>query len=135
MPNQELQNRFFQELQASKSFQLLTPEEQAEVKNAFINATDEQLQRGLEEIGASNQEMQNLETRLQQLHEENVKLAEDIKKELAKAEKIILAKNVAKDKAESSKAAEALLTKIEELSSKEEPQEKPEKRKKFLGIF
>lgn len=135
MANQELQNRFFQELQASKSYQLLTPQEQTELKNAFINATDEQLQRGIEEISASNLEMQNLETRMQQLNKENAELAQKIKVELAQAEKKVLAKKVAQDKVESDKAAEVLLTKIEELSSNEQQPEKPKRKKKFLGIF
>lgn len=128
MATQALQDQFFGTLRASKSFQLLTPEEQSALLAVFANASDEQLQAGLAELQKDILNTQKLEAELKQREERQVKMAEEIKVTLKQIDKEELKENEAKDEKESSDVADKLLAKIGQ------EEEKP-KRKKFLGIF
>lgn len=123
MATKELQDAFFAALAASKSFNFLSQAEQDELKTSFLTATDEQLKLGLEEIKKDAVEMEKIDA-------EAKKKAEEMKRALKKK----LEENIAKDKEESSIAADKLLEQVKNAPSAEEAA-KPKKRKKFLGIF
>lgn len=128
MATKALQDQFFFALRISKSFQLLTPEEQSALLAVFANASDEQMQAGLEELQRDILNTQKLETELRQRAERQVKMAEDIKVTLKEIKTQELKEHSEKDAEESSRAAEKILETIVEV------EEKP-KRKKFFCHF
>lgn len=135
MATKSLQDELFTALNASKSYNMLSPEEQGALKKAFLDASDEQLLRAIEEIKKDADERNKIELEMQKNEEEQIKLAEEIKKTLKEIDKAQLQEQQTKEKAESAEAAEKLLAKIEDTPEETPDEEKPKKRKKWFGLF
>ena len=76
-------------LKASKSFQLLRAEEQANLLKLYETATDEQLRGGMEALNRDLVKQKDLEAKLRENEERQYKLAAEIKvllKEIDKEE-------------------------------------------------
>jgi hypothetical protein len=134
--NQELQNQFFGLLEASSSFKLLSPEQQAAIKSKYENATDDELKEAIQA--------------LQEDHEFTVNLQAEAKKNEEALEKGIVEvkgalKAVKRDELKNAEAADEVASKqemqgvMQELNistpAKDAPKTDAPKRKKFLGIF
>ena len=129
MSNQQLKDQFYSLLKASKSFQLLNAEEQANLIKLYETATDEQLRGGMEALNKAAADQKALEAKLRENEEKQVALAHEIKGLLKEIDKEERKNNNDQDEAESNKAAEELLDKLGKVD------DKSGKRKKFLGIF
>jgi hypothetical protein len=131
MANATLRDTFLTALKTSKSFGLLSKEEQARLIEVFSAAEDEQLQAGMEALNEDAVKQKNLEAQIMEREKQAAKLADEIKETLKGAEKDERKINEEKDSEESSKVADQLLEKI---GSAGDDKDKS-KRKKFLGIF
>ena len=129
MPNQQLKDRFYSLLKDSKSFQLLSAEEQDNLLKIYDNATDNQLRAGIEALDKDEESRRNLEAKLKENNERQYKLALEIKDLLRQIDREERKDNEEQDTVDSNKAAEELLGTIAKIK------EEPKKRKKILGIF
>ena len=106
MPSQQLLDEFFKVLESATSFKTLTPTEQAELKNSYLQVSDEQLRNGMLII-------QRIETKLaediKKNDEEAAKIAVELKAKLAQVQKEELVENEKKEKI----ASEVLLKDLE----------------------
>lgn len=127
MATQELLNQLYQALAQSSSFQLLPPEKQAELKQGFANATDDQIQQALQEVQQTNLEASRNEQKRQEKAQTQAQAAQALKNEMVQEQKTELKENQEKDAAESEEEAEKILASI---GQKDKP-----KRKKIFGIF
>ena len=129
MPTQELKDQFNSLLRASKSFKLLSAEEQANLLKLYETATDEQLRGGIEALNQDLVRQKDLEAKLRENEEKQIRLAQEIKALLKEIDKEELKVNNEQDARDSSKAADELLGKLGKVD------DKSGKKKKFLGIF
>lgn len=129
MATKSLQDQFFTSLFASKSYQLLSPEEQVRLRQMYENATDEQLRSGLEELKRNALAVEQFEHDKKAQQEVVAENAKKIKKSLTEAEKTDLQENIQADTLQSQEDADKLITSLD----KEDSSQK--KKKKFLGIF
>ncbi len=112
MANKLLLDEFFKALESSKSFQLLTPDEQTELMTQFLHANDEQLIKALGELKKDAIERQKLEMDLKKKEEDQINIAQEIKKTL----KVVARKQIeTNEKLESENAAKAAEMLIEKL--------------------
>ncbi len=130
MPSQQLLNQFLQLLQASKSFQLLSNDEQNILRQDFTKASDEQLQQAIVALKSNTEIMANSKTELQEKEKKRSDIALHLKNSLQEVEKEELQDDIAQDQQESAKAAEDYIQEIENI-----PSTTTQKRKKFLGVF
>jgi len=133
MPNRILFGTFIQLLEASSSFKLLSPEQQAEIRANYENASDEQLQEAIKAL----EEDKAATTKLEEEREQNkAKLEErmmDVKTTLRSIERDERVEAEQEAKVTDEKTQADLLNQIDQI---EQPKtEAPKKRKKFLGIF
>ncbi len=112
MANKLLLDEFLKALESSKSFQLLTPDEQTELMTQFLHASDEQLIKALGELKKDSIERHKLETDLKQKEEKQIKIAQEIKKTLKVVARKQIETNEKKEAENSAKAAEILLEKL-----------------------
>jgi molecular chaperone GrpE (heat shock protein) len=132
--NQELLDQFLGLLEASSSFKLLGPEQQAAIRDSYQNATDEQLNQGIQALRedqiATEEAASEDEKREEELNEE----IDHIKTVLREVKRDERKEEEAADDAASEKEVQGLL---KEIDSMDEPKEEApkKKRKKFLGIF
>lgn len=125
MATQALIDQFNQELNQSKNFQFLKPEQQAELRNNFATATDEQFLAAIEELKRNAQEVAANEER----EKKRIALAEELTMEMKNVKKEELKKDEENDIAASLKSADDLIASLKTIASP------GKKRKKFLGIF
>ena len=130
MPDTALKQQFFATLKASRSFGLLTPDEQGKLLQIFENATDDQFASALEDLNQDAKRQMELEQKQKENEQKAVALAVEMKTMLNQIDREAVKENEAKDAVESSKAADQLLTTI---GAAEKPDKA--KRKKFLGLF
>ena len=95
MPSQQLLDEFFKVLESATSFKTLAPTEQAELKNSYLQVSDEQLKNGMLII-------QRIEKKLaediKKNDEEAAKIAGELKVKLAQVQKEELVENEKKEK-------------------------------------
>jgi uncharacterized protein YlxW (UPF0749 family) len=130
MADQSLKETFFTTLRASKSYSLLSAEEQKHLLEVFANSTDEQLRAGLEALKTDAAKQKMLEVKLAEQQKNTADLAVQIKSALKEIDSSERKENEKVELAESSDAADKLLASIGAPTEKEK-----QKRKKFLGIF
>jgi hypothetical protein len=130
MSDQALKETFFATLRASKSYSLLSAEEQKHLLEVFASATDEQLQEGLKALREDAAKQTMLEAKMAEQQKKAADLAVEIKTTLKEIDKTERKENEEKELVESADAADKLLAKIGAPTESEKP-----KRKKFLGIF
>lgn len=127
-----LKDRFFSALYDSKSFKLLSQEQQVNLVHSFSAADDEKFLRALQELENHKQQLENAvnraEKRKQQLAEKAQQLEQTLREAERALEKEELKAEAVKEELASAEAAELLL--------KELPSEpKPKKKKWFWGLF
>jgi hypothetical protein len=130
MPNQLLLEQFNRLISQSKSFKLLDPVQQAEVKNGFITANDEQLQAGIEELKKDAAVTAKIDADEKIRQEKIIGAAKKMKYALNAIKKDELIENREKDKAESEEEAAAIISGLGKVKDTQ-----PAKRKKLFGIF
>lgn len=135
MASQALLDQFWQALDNSKTFQSLTPEEQAELRQAYENVTDDQLMLALGELQKDADRIAAIEAENEANLKEQVALTQSLKETLKKIEKEEIKINNQTDQEESAKAAEAALEDLGVTGEKATTVKEKPKRKKFLGIF
>lgn len=131
--NQELLNQFLGLLEASSSFKLLDPEQQAAIKANYQNATDDQLTQGIQALQEDKVVTTRLADERKKNHEELEKSVTKIKTRLREIKRDELREEEAADEVADRKKEQELLQEIESMDKPKE--EAPKKRKKFLGIF
>ena len=135
MTNQQLIDEFFNLLKSSKSFALLPPDKQDEIKKIYENATDEQYQQGIQALKKDERVVAEIEEKVKKAQAEQAGIARDIHQTLNKIKKHDLERAEAKsDEADKAKEAE-LLTEIDQVADMKNEAPTKKKRKKFLGIF
>jgi hypothetical protein len=131
--NQELLSQFLGLLEASSSFKLLDPEQQATIKANYQNATDDQLRQGIQALQEDKVATTKLADERKKNQEELEKSVNKIKTRLREIKREELREEEAADEAADKEKEQELLQEIE---SMDKPKEKvPQKKKKFLGIF
>lgn len=133
--NQELLNQFLGLLQASSSFKLMTPEQQAAINEDYQNATDEQLQQGINALEEDKVATDKLEVERQKNKEDLEKNVTQIKAVLRDIKRDERKEEEAADEVADKKEEEALLNEIETMENPQKKEAPVKKRKKFLGIF
>lgn len=120
MPNQELHKQFQRDLNKSESFSKLSPEEQAEIRTSYLDATDEELILALKEIKKDS-------AKTKERVERGVKIvdaAKNLQKQMNSIETIQLKKAAKSEKQISEKKAELLLKELENADAQEDPVKK-----------
>ena len=112
MANKLLIDEFLKALEGSKSFQLLTPDEQTELMTQFLHASDEQLIKALGELKKDALKRHNLEINLKKKEEDQINIAQEIKKTLKVVARKQIETNEKLETENSAKAAEMLLEKL-----------------------
>lgn len=133
--NQELLNQFLGLLEDSSSFKLMTPEQQASIKDNYQNATDEQLQQGIKALEEDKVVTTRLEAERKKNQEELENSVTRIKTRLREIKREELKEEEAVAEVSDKKEEEALLNEIETMDEPKQKEAPPKKRKKFLGIF
>jgi hypothetical protein len=128
MPSQSLLEQFFQALEASKSFKLLSVEQQMQIRNNFLNASDKQLLQALAALKEDAIATQSLEAEQRKNDEKKQFLLNKIKITVKEVRKDQLKENEEQDAKNSSDVLQVLEENLEKSNSKP-------KTKKFLGIF
>jgi len=127
MATTQLLNQYHQLLTRSKSFSILSKEQQTEMWNAFDAATDEQLNNGIQLVQADIEKTAKRQ-------EEETKAAEEARKtkeENRIKKKMEMMENDKLDREESAKAADALMAQLQKVRVTN----KSKKKKKLFGIF
>jgi hypothetical protein len=135
MPNQQLIDEFFSLLQSSKSFALLSSDQQEDIKQAYESATDEQYQQGLQALKKDERVVAEIEEKVKKAQAQQAEIARDIHQTLNKIKKHDLERAEAKSDAADKVKQEELLTEIDQVTDPEKEEAPKKKRKKFLGIF
>jgi len=113
MTNQTKKKAFLDSLEASKNFQELTTKDQEELKLIYRDADEDQLALALEEISMDEAEYVALEDENAKLATEQEALTKNLKQALHDTQKKEMDENMAEDKKESAKAAEAALHELD----------------------
>jgi molecular chaperone GrpE (heat shock protein) len=133
--NKELLDQFLGLLEASGSFKLLSPEQQAVIKENYKNATDDQLRQAIQVLEEDKVATEKLEAERQKNAEElerNVTKIKTIVREYKRDER---KKKEAADDAVSKKEVEGLLKEIDSMEMPQKKEAPKKKEKKFFGIF
>lgn len=134
--NQELLTQLLALLEASNSFKIMEPEQQAAIKESFQNATDEQIAAGIEALKADQlaaekaaaEDKEREEKLIQDIGQIKTAIKEEVKTELKQAE--------AADEAATQQEMQGVMQELNiSTPTKEAPKADTPKRKKFLGIF
>jgi len=133
--NQELLNQFLGLLEASSSFKLLDPEQQAAIKANYQNATDDQLNQGIQVLGEDKVVTTRLAVERKKNQEELEESVTKIKTRLREIKRDELKEEEAAEEAADKKEEESLLNEIETMKDPDKVEAPVKKRKKFLGIF
>jgi hypothetical protein len=130
--DQALLNQFFTLLEASGSFKLLSPEQQATVKASYQNATDEQLHQAFQALEQDKTVIAQIEADALKGKEEAVKGATELKTVMKEVKHDEMVEAEAADNANSQQEMQNI---EQELGVSAPKKEEPKKRKKFLGLF
>lgn len=128
MATPALKDKFYRLLLNSKMFDLLEPQEQQQLMHAYELATDQHYMQGITEIERIEAELDQAAAEMAVNQTSQTQRLERIKTAYEELKKTKLRKMSQQEASTSEKAAEALLKNMQ-------AEEKPKKRKKFLGIF
>lgn len=113
----------------------MTPEQQAAINEDYQNATDEQLQQGINALEEDKVATDKLEVERQKNKEDLEKNVTQIKAVLRDIKRDERKEEEAADEVADKKEEEALLNEIETMENPQKKEAPVKKRKKFLGIF
>ncbi|MBU0705867.1 hypothetical protein KJ657_00390 [Patescibacteria group bacterium] len=118
--NQELLNQFLILLEASESFKLLGPEEQTAIRDSYQNATDEQLNQGIQALKEDREATEKAAAEEKQREENLIEEIGNIKTAIREEERTELVEAEAVDRASEKKNVKALLEEIEVMDKPKE---------------
>jgi hypothetical protein len=132
MTNAVLLQQFYDELAKSPNFKYLSPPEQAQIKNRYANASDEELTKGIEIV---RQDTVNTEKEITELNEKKKLDEEAHKKEVREKMREDIKEHEKIEKEESETRSKEILEKLMEIDTDDKKSGKDPAKKKFLGMF
>lgn len=127
MPSQQLLAQLKTLFAASKSFQAITPEDQAKILAKYANGSDEEISKALKVMQQEKIFSDELDTKEAQITAEKTQVVADLKQSMKQADKMSRQDDEAEETESSDKEADKLLKQIST--------DKDAKRKKIFGIF
>jgi len=132
--NQELLEQFLGLLEASSSFKLLNPEQQAAIKAGYENATDDNLNQAIQTLKADKVATDKLAAEDEKREEELEVETVNIKTAIREGQRDERKEAEAADQAASEGEVDDLLNELDSMDEEKKAKTEP-KKKKFMGIF
>jgi len=131
MAAKQLLDQYHQLLTRSKSYSILSREQQSEMWNGFEDATDEQLNNAIKIMESDILQTARRQAEYEATVAKAAEEAKKLKEEQKAKKKMELMDNEKIEQEESAKAADALMAQLQKVSVKDETK----KKKRLFGIF